>query len=892
MLLLALFLLLAARAAADCDCGVVLDAPSTNFALLSPLVYPSGDSLLAAGTPWGLDDTSGLNAKTLCYTQLACAGYIWDGVGNAYLMQNSTAVAASVPAPAAGRTWKFYAIERITQYNCTALPLTLDDPYYYYFLSGARSSIELSQRYCPNYFFPGQCCWDTTRASACVDTPTRSVASLQQAWIDSANLHWQEQGHRARLNPSASCQLAPTLLTTASGCTRPPDGCYRDACDTGTRVCSGNGYCIADVSRPGYNFSCDCFYLQTPGQTRAWMGNNCNVSVLVDSGCLNGGLWCGQPSPFTSGLCQSVSLPDQTVCAASQSTFLAQTYLDTDRHGPGCVCDPTQAYTGQYCSISRCNSGAGCGDHAAQGCQIQSDGSWSCACDQQQGQTPWIGAMCDIDATACQNPATGGNLCTSKAQGTCYPANFNASQYSSYLWFSAAQPWCLCSPAYNGQYCQNSNCQCPQNKACPYLSREICNTPTAVSACLPPYGTSSTLPQGPVDTSCDQDLCALSGGIAAMLPGDTRNTTCNCGVLAQGLLQPSEPSPLVDVSCYPRCPEIDGTECGIAGACTRSGDSLVVTNGFTSRTAYCRCPYNWTTLIDPSFAGNTSYHFPQGDFNHGACQLACLHGDVNADVYDATRTTGAGCTTPNCCNCFGSCWAGAFCNTSLCGNGGICDDSGTCQCPDGWTGQFCQTAVVIPTTSTAMNASSSAAQSGSTGSTGTIGSSTQMSSSISQTVAQSGSTGTAASSTQGARQLSTGSSSSTHGQSLRSSSSSGTRMASTAQESSMDIHSTLTSPSTQIPTAIFSSTSSTTTMDSASMSESSSSSSGTVQSSSSSTTTTSVLSSGAIAGIAVGSVATAGVIYYFGFARKAGAAVLSSVGRVRYAPVARSSRYG
>lgn len=667
------FLSLVLHISAQCDCGVTWQ--QQNIDSVTDLTLTTNAKVLTIGVSNYMPVRSLKQAQYLCYANIYCRAVYYytphgstpiaylvkyDATAYGQLLPTADPASSSLPIAIDFTRAELWVLLRFEHYTCTSFVL---DALYYYFLSGYRTQIE--SLFCPfRSSVNGACCWTAFQPDGITCTPSIPPGvDTSQPWVTSAIQHWELYGNRQRLSPNVACVLTPTSWEPVSDCANPRSGCFV----ANGLPCSGNGVCKAGPDPAGLydtNYYCDCDnFVGELGNVDKFKGHACQYDVR---------LFCTGPDvqyQLCGGYnarCTSEIVPNTCIAAGGAGCD----YI------PFCDCDslPLINTRGQFCEESRCG-GLGCQPNlVADGVCVPDNPSassgtttdWNCRCSNDK-----TGTDCQYSAATCQQ-SPGFTKCT--GNGICNPPGLPAPLYplSQFPNYNNATAWCQCTAGLSfGSWCQEYNCDPTYVVA----GHGICSAPRQLDHCLKPY--TSTLGG---TLLCDIDTCALYGGsVIGTPPSD-----CDCKQYQHG---PDYPN---DITCYPRCPSLNGVLCGSAVQSTNgpssTNDCIQYQTG-NNRYAHCKCDDGGYISVNASTAAPndpTSWRIPNGQANQ-VCEFWCEHGtfaqafqsNCNSNCVSGVCSCvcqGTSCMNINTCNCantgFNTLNNHPRCDNVICQNGG------------------------------------------------------------------------------------------------------------------------------------------------------------------------------------------------------------------------------
>jgi hypothetical protein len=678
----ALWLLTAAsdQITTACDCGVDwrnFGAPAAESTSPYPIHLGTKLSLLTYSGGTRIPVNTAAQAKWICYHDLNCNGFLFEtpqsGLTYAYFFGYTrpstapTGLSNTVGLSSAFLPFtSIYYLRRNELYRCASM--ALDEYYYYFGNSNARRSL-IEELYCPYTLYGnGGCCWhrpETNTTTTCTNpNPVQTDPALQSVnnsnWKTSAALHWNSVGFTNKLPPNADCELTPLLWDPTGNCAVHTPGCFLE----GGIPCGEHGYCTvnsaprASILYVGPNY-CDCHYftgtnelgLVVFGGIQKYMGNACQYATQE---------FCANP------------LNPNLICSNHASrcvpSLLSGTSGLTVDYSPFCDCDaaPAISSTGRYCEINRCDTVYQCnGPFGAFGgtCDLNPlSSTWECACGVVS-----TGDLCQYSAATCKDDPT--DIAKCNGRGVCMPPGLSALTYptSTNPNYDSGNSWCQCTAELaHGSHCQLLNCD--ENAITKDRGRCEPTTGTFIE-CYPSFKTSGL----PGTKKCDRDLCSETGGSS----NSTAPGTCNCGKLLRG----ADVGSANDPTCYPRCPKLNGVECG-AGAGSEINVCQYTGQGTTSHYAECQCGFGFIAVdAQPSDENDFSTFGPPPGKSIKVCEPWCKHG---APPSSWTPTNLLACVCPNTgftTNAINGVPQNPRCDEPVCKNGGTWDPSAhQCVC--------------------------------------------------------------------------------------------------------------------------------------------------------------------------------------------------------------------
>ena len=409
-------------------------------------------------------------------------------------------------------------------------------------------------------------------------------------------------------------------------------GCqYSPYCYNGTPnvndISSSTGSCTCIN---GFNPDTNCKTCKT-----RYIGNTCNQCITGYSGancdsqpvCQNGGVINSSDSTTVGGSC---------VCPTGYAGQFCQ------------LCDSANGYGGPNCTANYCNGNG----------TPSSDPNGLCTCMNKFNPTSrcstcntgYAGSTCNQCLSGYSGPNCG-------SQPVCQ--NGSTANISDLTTVGGS---CVCPTGFTGQFCQL--CDSANGYGGPNCTANYCNgngtpssDPNGLCTCMNkfnPTSRCSTCNTGYAGSTCNQCLSGYSGP--------------NCG--SQPVCQNGSTANISDL--------------------TTVGGSCVCPVGFTGQ--FCQFCDSVNGYGGPSCAANycNGKGTPSSDLN-GLC--ACING-FNPTSRCATCKTGYNGSE---CNQCASGYSGPNCGSQpACQNGSTANTSdittvgGSCACPTGFTGQFCQ----------------------------------------------------------------------------------------------------------------------------------------------------------------------------------------------------------
>lgn len=661
---------------APCDCAIRWQNLGSPSALSVPINFSTVVTVLET-----LPFTNAEQAQFLCHSRLDCRGVAFYDPQNAdptgYLFGYSDGTRASAVFPSGNLTnsfpaaddvflgsTTFYLLNRFELYRCADFAL---DPYYFYFADSNQRKIVESFS-CP-YPLPAggaiTCCWHIPSGGNCTNyAPARGdpLLSTDTRWQTVAQQVWESQGASLRLKPSAACDLLPSLWTYGSQCASETPGCFR--VDPTGVPCDTHGLCLANVGSDADALYSTPYYCQCANYTgfretgepnfdhvQQYMGRACNYATTD---------YCTDPDhPET--LCSGFN----TRCIPQ---IVANTAPSTDYH-PRCDCEasPPVIGAGRFCETNRCDPTNLCkvlGDSVGE-CQVTSltpTPQYGCVCSYRA-----IGTFCEIDTSGCLfHP---GDPAVCDGNGVCRSKDATPALYHTDPNYSNTSVWCDCTDGLShGPKCEQKFC----DPAYITSGRAICETSTgAFIRCLEPFDSSDA----PGAKKCDVDRCAVSGGALAGNPP----SACTCGSFHTGT-----EIGLADITCYPRCANYSGVECGPADPNTVQENLCIQSAVDGLHYAQCQCDFGYILALAPNTSETnfSSVRAPPGQ-NPMVCVKFCMHGGITNPSFSENNQAP--------CDCSHTGYSGDRCDVALCRNGGQWDTAlGRCVCIGPFTGPHCQ----------------------------------------------------------------------------------------------------------------------------------------------------------------------------------------------------------
>jgi hypothetical protein len=378
----------------------------------------------------------------------------------------------------------------------------------------------------------------------------------------------------------------------------------------------------------------------------------------------NGAYWClgqemynekdyGSPGAF-NGACDPNAICEFMVEKGTWDCQCIKGY-----EGPA-----TKCVDGDDCTPNPCLNGGGCSDQGLD--------AFACTC-----MDGWEGELCDINVDDCaKKPCLNGGVCTDLVAGyqcSC-PAGWIGDNCEINEDDCAKKPClnggtcvdlvggfqCKCVDGWEGKLCDINSNPCPEQEKPDCLAAGPCQAATATCGdkgweCL-----GESLIDG---TQCESQQCGDAGicqkgvcecndpckGIDCQNGGVCKDGFCNC------------PNGFSGEFCQIQDDPCKGIDCQNGGVC---------------KDGFCNCPEGWQGKLCDEDVDECDN--PEKSLCDPNALCENLLGDYTCICMDGYEGDG-----------FNECTPINPCQGIDCQNGGVCKE-GTCNCPDGFSGEFCE----------------------------------------------------------------------------------------------------------------------------------------------------------------------------------------------------------